>query len=98
MTLLLQKPLSEETAFARYLKAGWQAFENSNYEEALALLRKAAVADLRRPEPWYCMGLIQERQDDRKSAAYCFYMACDLNVGFQPAKQALGRLGYLNLR
>ena len=43
MTLLLQKQLSEESDFARHLKAGWQAFENSNYEEALAFLRKAAA-------------------------------------------------------
>ena len=44
------------------------------------------------------MGMVQERLDDKKSAGYCYYMACDLNVGFQPAKQALGRLGYLNLK
>jgi hypothetical protein len=83
--------------FGSLLRAGWQALENSDHDQALRLFRQAAVADLRRPEPWYGMGLLQERLGDHRSAAYCYYLACDMQTGFPPAKQALQKLGYLDV-
>jgi Flp pilus assembly protein TadD len=87
----------EHVDFGVLLRAGWQAFEDSAYEEALSLLRKAAVADLRRPEPWHAMGLIYERLGQRKSAAYCYFIASDMQTNFAPARQALRRMGYLDI-
>jgi hypothetical protein len=83
--------------FGNLLSAGWQALEDADHERALALFRKAAVADLRRPEPWFGIGVLQERLGDPKSAGYCYYLACDRQTGFQPAKKALQRLGYLHV-
>jgi Flp pilus assembly protein TadD len=97
MNALPQTQQAGHQDFSALLRAGWQAFENSGYEEALALFRKAAVADLKKPEPWHAMGLVHERLGQKKSAGYAYYMACDMQAGFAPARQALKRLGFLDI-
>ena len=74
---------------------GLEAWEGGRHEEAQGLLQRAAVADLRHPEPWYWMGCLYEEQQDPKSAAYCYYLANDM-LHFEPALDALQRLGYLS--
>jgi hypothetical protein len=95
MDSALETPKPERANFGTYLRAGWMALDDSNYEVALMLLRRAAAADLSRPEPWLGMGIVQERLGDDKAAGYCYYMASDLDSGYQPAREALRRLGYL---
>ena len=76
------------------LVLGLQAWQRGAHEEAKGLLQRAAVADLRHPEPWYWLGCLHEEQQDPKSAAYCYYLAHDMKY-FEPALDALHRLGYL---
>jgi Flp pilus assembly protein TadD len=95
MNSALETPKPERANFRTYLRAGWMALDDSNYEVALMLLRRAAAADFSRPEPWFGMGVVQERLGDNKAAGYCYYMASDLDIGYQPARQALERLGFL---
>ena len=95
MTNVFETPKPERANFDSYLKAGWLALEDANYEVAMLLLRRAAAADFGRPEPWHGMGMVEERMGDSKSAGYCYYMASDLDSGYQPARQALKRLGFL---
>jgi hypothetical protein len=61
--------------------------------QALELLRRAAVCDLRRPEPWYWIGRIQEETHDPLGAAYSYFMARDRH--YEPATVALSRMGRL---
>jgi hypothetical protein len=59
----------------------------------MELLRQSAVRDLRRPEPWYWMGRIQEETRDPLGAAYSYFMARDRH--YEPASVALRRMGRL---
>ena len=74
---------------------GLDAWEQGKTEDAKELLRRSAVADLRHPEPWYWMGCLYEEQGESKSAAYCYYLSNDMRH-FEPALDALHRLGYLS--
>jgi hypothetical protein len=76
------------------LQAGLRAWEEGDVAQALTLMRKAACADLRRPEAWYWMGRVHEEAQDRAAAGYCFYFANDIQR-YAPALDALRRLGYL---
>ena len=92
MLQLQTKPVGP---FERYLNQGLEAFGRDHFDEAMALLRRAAGNDLRRAEPWYWMGRVQEEKQDRVSAGYCYGLALCLSHGGTPARDALRRLGYL---
>jgi hypothetical protein len=77
------------------LQAALKAWEASDPAAALALLKRAAGADLRRPEPWYWMGRVHEEAQDRAAAGYCYYFSNDLRR-YPPALDALRRLGFLD--
>jgi hypothetical protein len=70
------------------------ARSSGRQEAALELLRQAAVCDLRRPEPWYWIGRIQEELRDPMGAAYSYFMARDRGR-YEPASVALRRMGHL---
>ena len=77
------------------LAEGLRAFERGDPAAALLSFRKAAANDLRRAEPWYWMGRVQEDGGDRIAAGYCYSLAMELGVGYGPARQAMQRLGFL---
>ena len=76
------------------LEQALSLWQSGNDEQALGLLRRAAGADLRRPEPWYWMGRVHEHAKDPVKAAYCYYLANDIRR-HEPSREALRRLGYL---
>jgi tetratricopeptide (TPR) repeat protein len=77
-----------------FLEQGIRAKSAGQRQQALALLKQAAGADLTRPEPWYWMGEIYEAALDRRGAAWCYYLADEIGY-YPPALEALSRMGYL---
>ena len=67
----------------------------SNLDEPA--LRRAIVQDLRQSAPWYHLGCLKERQGDPRSAAHCYYLACELGR-YKPALERLQSLGYFDIR
>jgi hypothetical protein len=92
MLQLQSRPVSH---FEFHLEQGLEAFNHNALDEAMALFRRAAGNDLRRPEPWYWMGRVQEERNDRVSAGYCYGLAMSLGHHCLPARDAMRRLGYL---
>jgi tetratricopeptide (TPR) repeat protein len=86
--------MAADPSIQALIEAGLQAWEQDKHEEAQGLLRRAAAADLRRPESWYWIGCIKEEVGDLRSAVYCYYLANDIRR-YGPALDALRRLGYL---
>lgn len=77
------------------LAQGLSAFNQGDLEPAIQLFRRAAGSDLKRSEPWYWLGRVQEERGDRPSAGYCYELAMTLGHGYGPAREAMARLGYL---
>ena len=49
-----------------------------------------------RPEPYYWLGFLCEGEADAKRAAQYYYMALSANRSFEPAVEALKRLGKIH--
>jgi len=69
------------------------AWSRKAYIEARAYLKTALLRDLTRPEPYYWLGFLYESEGDIRQAAHYYYLALDANQTFQPARDALKRLG-----
>jgi DNA-binding NtrC family response regulator len=63
------------------------------YVEARVYLKIAMQRDLARPEPYYQLGELSESDDHTSHAVHYYYMALDAQSTFQPARDALKRLG-----
>jgi hypothetical protein len=61
--------------------------------EARTYLKSAMLRDGTRPEPYYRLGSLSESKDDVRQAKHCYYMALAAKPSFQPAIDALNRLG-----
>jgi DNA-binding NtrC family response regulator len=67
------------------------------YVEARVYLKIAMQRDLARPEPYYQLGELSESDDHTSHAVHYYYMALDAQSTFQPARDALKRLGRLDV-
>jgi DNA-binding NtrC family response regulator len=67
------------------------------YVEARVYLKIAIQRDLARPEPYYQLGEISESDGHTSHAVHYYYMALDAQSTFQPARDALKRLGRLDV-
>ena len=72
------------------------AWSRKAYIEARAYLKTALLRDLTRPEPYYWLGFLYESEGDLRQAAHYYYLALDANQTFQPARDALTRLGRID--
>ena len=66
------------------------------YIEARLYLKIAMQRDLSRPEPYFQLGELAEIEGHTAHAAHYYYMALDAQSDFQPARDALKRLGRLD--
>src|SRR5262245_19508710 len=66
------------------------------YAETRVYLKLAMQRDLTRPEPLYQLGELAESEGQASHAAHYYYMALDAQSTFQPARDALKRLGRLD--
>jgi DNA-binding response OmpR family regulator len=72
------------------------ALERKAYVEARVYLKIAMQRDLSRPEPYYRLGELSEHDGRASHAVHYYYMALDAQSTFQPARDALKRLGRLD--
>jgi DNA-binding response OmpR family regulator len=73
------------------------ARERKAYVEARVYLKIAMQRDLARPEPYYQLGELAESEGHTSHAVHYYYMALDAQSTFQPARDALKRLGRLDV-
>ncbi len=66
------------------------------YVEARLYLKIAMQRDLSRAEPYFQLGELAELDGHGNQAAHYYYMALDARSDFQPARDALKRLGRLD--
>jgi len=91
--VLLRQRLGSDKSVETLLHLAELARERQAYVEARAYLKTAMLRDLTRPEPYYWLGYLYEDEGDTRQAAHYYYMALDVNQTFQPAREALQRLG-----
>jgi len=73
------------------------ARERKAFVEARVYLKLAMQRNLARPEPYYQLGELAERDGHTTHAVHYYYMALDAQSTFQPARDALKRLGRLDV-
>jgi CheY-like chemotaxis protein len=69
------------------------AQERKAHVEARSYLKSAMLRDGTRPEPYYRLGMLSECKGDIRQAKHYYYMSLDAKPSFQPAIDALKRLG-----
>ncbi|HXG22177.1 MAG TPA: response regulator [Methylomirabilota bacterium] len=93
--ILLRQRLQSRGSVDDLLRLGALARHRRAYPEARAYLKTALLRDPGRPEPYYWLGHLCEYEEDVRRAAHYYYMALDVDHAFQPARDALLRLGRL---
>ncbi|HEY3150432.1 MAG TPA: response regulator [Candidatus Binatia bacterium] len=73
------------------------ARERKAYTEARVYLKIAIQRDVTRPEPYYQLGELAESDGRTSHAVHYYYMALDAQPTFEPARDALKRLGRLDV-
>lgn len=94
--ILQRTQLTATGSFDELLHLAELAQERKAYIEARGYLKTAMLRDITRPEPYYRLGYLCEAEGDTRQAAHWYYMALDANHAFQPARDALERLGYID--
>jgi DNA-binding NtrC family response regulator len=74
------------------------ARERKAFVEARVHLKIAMMRDLTRPEPCYQLGELSENSGNLREALHYYYMALEAQPKFEPAREALKRLGHLDAR
>jgi DNA-binding NtrC family response regulator len=74
------------------------ARQRKAYVEARGHLKIAMTRDLTRPEPYYQLGELSESAGNVREALHYYYMALEARPTFEPAREALKRLGHLDAR
>ncbi|HEY7220447.1 MAG TPA: response regulator [Candidatus Binatia bacterium] len=67
------------------------------FAEARIYLKIASQRDAARPEPYYLLGELSEDEGRIPHALHYYYMALDAQSTFQPARDALTRLGRIDV-
>jgi len=91
--ILLRQHLGARGSVDDLLRLADLARKRKDYIEARAYLKTAMLHDSGRPEPYYGLGFLYEDEGDPRQALQYYYMALDINHTFQPAQDALRRLG-----
>ena len=74
------------------------ARERKAYVEARVYLKTAMMREVTRPEPYYWLGYISELEGDKRRAMQYYSLALDASQTFEPAHDALRRLGHVETR
>jgi DNA-binding NtrC family response regulator len=98
--------LAEEILFRQHLEAGGTfddlmhladlARKRNARIEARAYLKAAMTRAFNRAEPYYGLGNLYEEDGDEKRAVQYYYMAVSADRSYEPAVEALKRLGKLH--
>lgn len=96
--ILLRQRLGANESVEDLLHLAELARDRRAYVEARAYLKTALLRDIRRPEPSYWLGRLYEAEGDIRQAAHYYYLALDADHTFQPARDALVRLGRIDAK
>jgi DNA-binding NtrC family response regulator len=94
--ILLRQRLGATHSFDDLMRLADLARERKAPIEARAYLKAAMSRGFDRPEPYYWLGFLCEAEGDGKRAVQYYYMALGANRSFEPAVEALKRLGKIH--
>ncbi len=93
--ILFRKNISQETSIEELLKLAELARKREAWSESRSYLKAALQRDLKRPEPYYYLALLEEAENRPRTAMQLYYMALESDANFEPARDALKKLGYI---
>jgi DNA-binding response OmpR family regulator len=91
--ILLRQRLGPNGSVEDLLQLAELARDRNASIEARVYLKTAVLRDPARPEPYYWLGYMSENEGDLRQAAQYYYLALETNHAYQPAQNALRRLG-----
>jgi len=94
--ILLRQKLGSSHTFDDLMHLAELARERKAPIEARAYLKAAMSRAFDRPEPYYWLGFLSESEGDAKRAEHYYYMAVSASRTFEPAMEALKRLGKIH--
>jgi DNA-binding NtrC family response regulator len=94
--ILFRQRLGAASSFDDLLHLADLARERNAHIEACAYLKAAMSRAFDRPEPYYWLGFLSEKEADAKRAVQYYYMAVSANRTYEPAVEALKRLGKIH--
>ena len=94
--ILLRKELGPGGPGEDLLHLAELARERKAHVEARVYLKTAIMRDLAQPEPYYWLGVLSDHDGNSRQAAHYYYMALAVNPTFQPAREALIKLGRMS--
>jgi tetratricopeptide (TPR) repeat protein len=92
LTLLAACNADPKAASKRYVANGTKYFARGQYREASILYRRALAKDLRSPDAWYRLGLVNAKLGELPEARRDFSRAMELDPGNPDAVVELGDL------
>jgi DNA-binding response OmpR family regulator len=93
--ILLRQRLKSGGSVEELLQLATLARERNAPLEARTYLKSAMLRDATRPEPFYWLGYLCEKEGNFRQAAHYYYLACEVDHSFQLALDGLSRLGRL---
>jgi DNA-binding NtrC family response regulator len=94
--ILFRQRLESNASFEDLMHLADLARERNAGIEARAYLKAAMARAFDRPEPYYWLGFLSEKEADSKRAIQYYYMAVSANRTYEPAVEALKRLGKIH--
>jgi len=94
--ILFRQRLGSQGSFDDLMHLADLARERNATIEARAYLKAAMSRAFDRPEPYYWLGYLCEDEKDPKRAIQYYYMAVSANRTYEPAVEALKRLGKIH--
>jgi DNA-binding response OmpR family regulator len=94
--ILLRHSLREGGSADDFLNLAELARTRNARIETRMYLKSAMLRDLTRPEPRYLLGEFYENEGNVDQAVGYYYMALDAQSSFEPAREALIRLGHIH--
>ena len=91
--IIQRQKMSKSVSIDDLLHLAELARERKAYVEARVYLKTAMMREVTRPEPYYWLGYISELEGDKRRAMQYYSLALDASQAFEPAHEALKRLG-----
>ena len=96
--IIQRQKMSKSVSIDDLLHLAELARERKAYVEARVYLKTVMMREVTRPEPYYWLGYISELEGDKRRAMQYYSLALDASQTFQPAHDALKRLGHVETR
>jgi CheY-like chemotaxis protein len=94
--ILFRQRMGSSGSFDDLMHLADLARERNAPIEARAYLKAAMARAFDRPEPYYWLGYLCEGEGEQKRAIQYYYMAVSANYAYEPAVEALKRLGKIH--